>query len=183
MTDRLTKVRDTIARLGKTMSIRISEAYHDARVLEIRLTADYLGKVEEEKERVHAERERQREEERARRDFEREKMRLVKELAHYQAAITKLQVLGDAAGIGELQAKVQDTEAAMASVAAQEANTRAGYVYVISNIGAFGTDMIKIGMTRRLEPQDPNTYTSVPDSPATPADSGPTRSTAVRPVR
>jgi len=85
MTDRLTKVRETIARLGKTMSIRISEQYHDARVLEIRLTADYLGKVEEEKERVRAKRERQREEEQARRDFEREKARLAKEQAHYLA--------------------------------------------------------------------------------------------------
>lgn len=36
----------------------------------------------------------------------------------------------------------------------REANQRAGYVYVISNIGAFGENIYKIGMTRRLEPQD-----------------------------
>ncbi|HFM9310345.1 TPA: GIY-YIG nuclease family protein, partial [Enterococcus faecium] len=35
-----------------------------------------------------------------------------------------------------------------------ELNTRAGYVYVISNIGSFGEDIYKIGMTRRLEPMD-----------------------------
>jgi hypothetical protein len=35
-----------------------------------------------------------------------------------------------------------------------QANTRAGYVYVISNVGAFGERMVKIGMTRRLEPMD-----------------------------
>lgn len=34
------------------------------------------------------------------------------------------------------------------------ANIRAGYVYVISNVGAFGPDVVKIGMTRRLEPLD-----------------------------
>ena len=34
------------------------------------------------------------------------------------------------------------------------ANIRAGYVYVISNIGAFGERMVKVGMTRRLEPMD-----------------------------
>ena len=34
------------------------------------------------------------------------------------------------------------------------ANIRAGYVYVISNIGSFGENMIKIGMTRRLDPRD-----------------------------
>ena len=31
---------------------------------------------------------------------------------------------------------------------------RAGHVYVISNVGAFGGNMVKIGMTRRLEPLD-----------------------------
>lgn len=36
----------------------------------------------------------------------------------------------------------------------REANQRAGYVYVISNIWAFGENIYKIGMTRRLEPQD-----------------------------
>ena len=36
----------------------------------------------------------------------------------------------------------------------REANQRAGYVYVISNIGAFGENVYKIGMTRRLDPQD-----------------------------
>ena len=75
----------TIAKLGKTMDIRITEQYHLTRVYEIQLTADYLAKVEEEKERNRAERERLREEEAARRDFEREKARLVKERGHYLA--------------------------------------------------------------------------------------------------
>jgi Meiotically Up-regulated Gene 113 (MUG113) protein len=39
-------------------------------------------------------------------------------------------------------------------VEGREANVRAGYVYVISNVGAFGERMIKIGMTRRLDPMD-----------------------------
>ena len=36
----------------------------------------------------------------------------------------------------------------------REANAKAGYVYIISNIGAFGENIYKIGMTRRLEPMD-----------------------------
>jgi hypothetical protein len=59
-TIRLGKARDTIARLGKTMSIQISEDYHRKRVLELELTADYLVKQDEERERIRAERERQR---------------------------------------------------------------------------------------------------------------------------
>jgi hypothetical protein len=43
---------------------------------------------------------------------------------------------------------------AIAGVEAREANTRAGYVYVISNLDAFGPGMVKTGMTRRLDPED-----------------------------
>jgi hypothetical protein len=152
--DRLSKARETIARLGKTMDIRISNDYHRIRVLEIEMTADYLVKVEEEKERVRAERERQREEEAARREFERERARLAKEQSHYRSALAKLQAKGDEAGATELQAKLTEIAEAIAGVEAREANVRAGYVYVISNLGAFGERMVKIGMTRRLEPMD-----------------------------
>ena len=40
------------------------------------------------------------------------------------------------------------------NVLEREANARAGFVYVISNIGSFGPGVYKIGMTRRLEPMD-----------------------------
>ncbi len=53
-----------------------------------------------------------------------------------------------------MQVKLDEIAAAIAGVEARGANIRAGYVYVISNIGAFGPDMVKIGMTRRLEPND-----------------------------
>jgi hypothetical protein len=52
------------------------------------------------------------------------------------------------------RAKLAEIGEAIAGVEAREANIRAGYVYVISNIGAFGPDMVKIGMTRRLDPED-----------------------------
>jgi hypothetical protein len=154
VTDRLSKVRDTIARLGKTMDITISADYHRSRVAEIRLTADYLGKVEEEKERIRAQRERQREEERAQREFEREKARLLKEQAHYQAVVERMRSQGDIAGAQQLAGKLDEIADAIHGVEEREANIRAGYVYVISNIGAFGSGMVKIGMTRRLEPAD-----------------------------
>jgi hypothetical protein len=153
--DRLTKAANTIAKLGKTMDIRITEQYHHTRVYEIQLTADYLAKVEEEKERNRAERERLREEEAARRDFEREKARLVKEKGHYLAALAKLeQGAGSSEAIAEMRAKLAEIGVEMDKVISREANIRAGYVYVISNLGSFGERMVKIGMTRRLEPMD-----------------------------
>ncbi|MEU9834482.1 DUF4041 domain-containing protein [Streptosporangium sp. NPDC048047] len=152
--DRLEKAVEMIVKLGKTMNIHVSGDYHRLRVYELELTADYLAKQEEEKERTRAERERQREEEAARREFEREKARLRKEEAHYKSALAKLIAKGDEAGAGELKAKLEEIGAAVSDVEAREANVRAGYVYVISNVGAFGEDVVKIGMTRRLEPED-----------------------------
>jgi hypothetical protein len=153
-TIRLGKARDTIARLGKTMSIQISEDYHRKRVLELELTADYLVKQDEERERIRAERERQKEEEAARRDFEREKTRLMKEQAHYSTALARLHELGDSTGAAEIQERLDQVAQSIADVDRRAANIRAGYVYIISNIGSFGENMIKIGMTRRLDPRD-----------------------------
>ncbi|MXQ67329.1 DUF4041 domain-containing protein [Actinomadura rayongensis] len=152
--DRLDKTAQTIERLGKTMDIRVSAQYRNVRRRELRLTADHLAKAEEEKERIRAERERQREEDKARREFEREKARLLKERAHVEAAIARLEERGDTVGADELRAKRDDVDAALTSVAGREANTRTGHVYVISNLGAFGERMVKIGMTRRLDPME-----------------------------
>jgi Meiotically up-regulated gene 113 len=58
------------------------------------------------------------------------------------------------AAAAEIDVKLQEIGQAIAGVEAREANIRAGYVYVISNIGAFGPRMVKIGMTRRLDPED-----------------------------
>ncbi|WP_175538989.1 GIY-YIG nuclease family protein, partial [Mycobacterium tuberculosis] len=56
--------------------------------------------------------------------------------------------------IKELEAKLEQTKKNKEDVLWREQNTRAGYVYIISNIGSFGEDCYKIGMTRRLEPMD-----------------------------
>ncbi|WP_067480876.1 DUF4041 domain-containing protein [Actinomadura hibisca] len=152
--DRLDKSAQTIERLGKTMDIRVSPRYRDLRIRELRLTADHLAKAEEEKERIREQRERQREEEKARKEFEREKARLLKEQSHMASVLARLEANGDEQGAAELRTKLADVESAIHDVEGREANTRAGYVYVISNIGAFGERMVKIGLTRRLEPMD-----------------------------
>ncbi|MCD3340367.1 GIY-YIG nuclease family protein, partial [Clostridium botulinum] len=54
----------------------------------------------------------------------------------------------------ELQTQLEALEKDKEDVYNREQNTRAGYVYVISNIGSFGENVYKIGMTRRLEPTD-----------------------------
>lgn len=152
LVDRLFKSRETIARLGATMHIRITDQYHNARVRELELTADFLQKKEEEKEAQREVRAREREEAAVQRELDRQREKLNKELGHYQAALDRLRERGDEAGVAEMQAKLAEIENALQDVESRAANIRAGYVYVISNIGAFGDRMVKIGMTRRLEP-------------------------------
>lgn len=152
--DRLAKAEATIARLGRTMNIHITSDYHRLRLYEIELTADYLAKVEEERERTRAERERMRDEAAAAREIEREKARLAKEQAHYSNALAKALSGGDAQAAEDLKVKLAEIGGEIDKIVSREANIRTGWVYVISNIGAFGENMVKIGLTRRLEPMD-----------------------------
>jgi uncharacterized coiled-coil DUF342 family protein len=151
---RLQKARETITRLGGTMNIAITDPYHRLRIEELELTADYLAKAAEEKERAREEKARLREEEIARREYEREQDRLRKELAHYETAVTALRQQGDHDGADQAAAKATEIQDAIDGITRRAANIRAGHVYVISNLGAFGPDMVKIGMTRRLDPLD-----------------------------
>jgi hypothetical protein len=91
---RLGKTRETIERLGRTLGIRINPAYHMLRIAELELTADYLAKKAEEKERERAERERLREERKVQQEMARERQRLEKEQAHYQNALEALLARG-----------------------------------------------------------------------------------------
>ena len=152
--ERLNKVADTIAKLGKTMSIQIATAYKAARIEELRLTSDYCQKTAEDKEKERAEREKLKEERKAQQEIEREKARLEKERQHYANVIATLASKGDLEAMGRMQAKLDEVDRAIQDVDYRAANIRAGYVYVISNIGSFGESLVKVGMTRRLDPMD-----------------------------
>lgn len=152
--ERLRKIADVIERLGKTMYIRISEQYFKVRVRELELTADFLQRQAEEKEVERVERERLREERKVQQEIERERARLEKERQHYSNALDVLEAKGDAAGAARLREQLDDVRRAIEDVDYRAANIRAGYVYVISNLGSFGEDMVKVGMTRRLDPMD-----------------------------
>lgn len=152
--ERLEKVAHTIERLGKTMSIRISTPYHQLRTRELELTADFLQKQAEEKEAERVERERLREERKAQQEMERERARLEKERQHYENALQALEGKGDEAGAARIREQMADVDRAIADVDYRAANIRAGYVYVISNIGSFGESTVKVGLTRRLDPLD-----------------------------
>lgn len=152
--ERLVKVADTIARLGSTMDIRISSPYLALRIQELQLTADFVQRLAEEKDAERAEKERLREERKVQQELERERARLMKERQHFDNALNALIAKGDEDAAARIREQLADVDRAIADVDYREANVRAGYVYVISNIGSFGESMVKVGMTRRLDPMD-----------------------------
>jgi hypothetical protein len=152
--ERLQKVASTIEKLGKTMQIRIAPAYLSLRVRELELTADFLSKQAEEKESERLERERLREERKVQQEIARERARLEKEKSHYANALDALVKKGDTSAAERLRTEIGELEKAIQDVDYRAANIRAGYVYVISNIGSFGEKMVKVGLTRRLDPTE-----------------------------
>ena len=153
-TRRLQAAMAAIEKLGAIMEMRVNPEYHALRVTELELTADYQVKIQEERERAREERELLREQRRAEAELAAEKERLEKERTHYLNALEALRSNGDEAAVEELTGRLTDIEKAIATNDFRITNIRAGYVYVISNIGAFGPNIVKIGMTRRLEPMD-----------------------------
>ncbi len=152
--DRVNKVETSIEKLGKTMSIAIDDNYHNLRISEIKLTADYLSMKEDEKERQKEEKLRLKEEEKAQKEFEKEKEKLNKELSHHQAVLAKADETGNTQAAEEAKAKIAEVQNGISGVEERAANIRTGYVYVISNIGSFGEEVLKIGLTRRLNPEE-----------------------------
>lgn len=151
---RLERAMASIERLGAIMEMRVNPEYHEVRIEELELTADFQMKVQEEKERAREERAELREQQRVEKELAAERERLDKERTHYVGVLAALRDKGDDAAVAELEGRLHDIDAAIEANDYRAANIRAGYIYVISNIGALGSNVVKIGMTRRLEPRD-----------------------------
>ncbi len=155
---------NAISKLGSMMGINISDTYVNLKIKELRLMHEYQVKKQEEKEAAKELRQRQREEAKAAKEMEEARQKLEKEQSHYENALSRLNAQIDNASEEdrieleakrtELESQLKRIDAEMKDVDYRAANQRAGYVYVISNIGAFGENVYKIGMTRRLDPMD-----------------------------
>ncbi len=143
---------------------RVLPAYSDARIAELRwavVVQELKLKEREEQRRIQ---EQIREEEKARRDYERamqeaakeeETIRKAMEKARAEAAHANAQDRAKfEAQLAELSQKLTEAEAKNQRALSMAQQTRSGHVYIISNVGSFGEDVLKIGMTRRLEPDD-----------------------------
>lgn len=147
---RIEKASEAIEKLGRMMEMRINPDFHFLRIREIELTSDFLMKRQEEKELAREERARLREERKVAAELASQREQLEKERSHILNALEALK--GKGGGDPDLEAKLGELDEAIAQNDYRAANIRAGYVYIISNQGAFGPNVVKIGLTRRLEP-------------------------------
>lgn len=160
--ERIQKSADAISKLGATMNIAITHQYLAAKIKEIRLAFEYQLKKQQEKEEQKAARAEQREQAKIQRELEEQRKKIEKEQTHYQTAFDRLCTLLSARPDdpdllkkkAELETHLADVDKALCDIDYRQANMRAGYVYIISNIGSFGENVYKIGMTRRLDPQE-----------------------------
>lgn len=165
MEERIRRSFDTCNKLLKAIDAFWKDIVLERKLQELYLAHEYQVKRQEEKEAARQAREDQREQEKLEREIREARARIEKERRHFHSALQKLELrLNDANDVQEredLQIRINELSSQCSRLDEderlldyREQNARAGYVYVISNIGAFGEGIFKIGMTRRLEPMD-----------------------------
>ncbi len=145
-------------------SARILEGYLDARLTELRWAATVQEIKLRDREEQRRIKDQIREEERAQREFERSMREAAKEEESLRKAMEKIQAQVEKASaeqrekfeaqLAEMVEKLRQAEERNQRAMSMAQQTRMGHVYVISNVGSFGEDVFKIGLTRRLEPLD-----------------------------
>lgn len=156
---------ESLNKLFSSDGVKLNNEILEDKLKELHLVYTYELKKEEERQRQREIKEQLLEDERARKEIERQKQKLEKDQQQCNNEISKLiKYLQSAQGevekqlysekIHQLEERKEELEKEKETVLEREANARAGYVYIISNVGSFGEGVYKIGMTRRLEPMD-----------------------------
>lgn len=160
MERRILTAQKQIDAMNASNVVNITDTYVRLKLKELRLTHEYREKLKEEKdERAEAVRA-AREEQKLERDMERAE----EEERHYAEMLAKAKaeaasISGEQLSAFSDQIAILEKDLAAAHARFERAQalaqrTRSGYVYIISNIGSFGEEMVKIGLTRRLDPAD-----------------------------
>lgn len=164
MKTRIEKTFDALNKLGTVMNVSLTPEYRNARLNELQLVFEAVEKKRLEREEQRRLRAEQREEERVQRELQKEQEEAEHDEARFEKALEKARAELAASIDAEREAmltRVQALEADLAAAhsrkeraIAQAELTKVGHVYVISNIGAFGEGILKIGLTRRLDPEE-----------------------------
>lgn len=162
---KIAKSFESLNKIFEIDGIRLAQKMLELKLEELNLTYTFQLKQQQEKEQQKAIKEQMIEEEKVRREIERQKQKIDKDCTQFSNEVKKLMAYMQKTSsdvekqlyidkIKELEDKLHNLETDKKNILEREANAKAGFVYVISNIGSFGEDIYKIGMTRRLEPMD-----------------------------
>lgn len=164
MESRIEKSYEAINKMISYFKCRIDDKYKDLKIDELHLNYEYCKKLEEEKEEQRRIREEMREELKVQKEIEKAQLEAQKEEERTKKALQlaeeKLksahgeEILKFQQQIEKLKVELEEARKNKERAIAQAQLTKSGHVYVISNIGSFGENVYKIGMTRRLEPMD-----------------------------
>lgn len=162
--ERIQKSFNAINKFGKSNNTFITDNYLKLKLDELHLVYELANKKYQEKEEARAIREEQREGERAQREFEKARKEAEIEEKRYLKALERAKKdLGLVSGqqleklnsqITQLEQNLREAHEAKERAISRAQETKSGHVYIISNLGSFGENVYKIGMTRRLEPLD-----------------------------
>ena len=162
--NRIEKSYNQLNKMNSKLKIALTPKYLALKLDELNLAYEYQVKKQEEKEEARRIREEQREAQKLLREIEEARKKIEKEKTHYENAMKSIEKQIELASDedkadllakrDEIQKQISKLEDEIKEVDYREANQKAGYVYIISNIGSFGENIYKIGMTRRLDPQD-----------------------------
>lgn len=166
MRKRIIKSFESLNKINETNKVAIKNEYLNLKMDELNLAYEYQLKKQEEKEEQKRIREELREQAKLEKELEEARKSLNKECNHYKNALDSVvnqlennelneeQRKALLEKKDELQNQLDKLNENLADIDYRKNNQKAGYVYVISNIGAFGENVYKIGMTRRLHPED-----------------------------
>lgn len=165
MRKRIQSAYDSLNKLNTSTRIALKSEFLALKMQELNLAYEYQIKKQDEKEEQKRIREELREQQKLEKEIKEAREKIEKEKKHFQRAIEEIEL--------KIKTSIDDVEAAKFQekltellvqneklneeekvIDYREKNAKAGYVYIISNIGAFGDNVYKIGMTRRLEPMD-----------------------------
>lgn len=163
--NKLAKSFETLNSLFKIDGVQLNQKLLTSKLKQLDIIYKYQKQLDNERELLKAQKEEIREQQKVEKEIQNAKRKLEKEERQFNNELSKLmKYLSSAKNeveqniyadkIKELEEKIKILEKDKQNVLDRESNTRAGYVYIISNIGSFGKNVYKIGMTRRLEPMD-----------------------------
>ncbi|HEK9205828.1 TPA: DUF4041 domain-containing protein, partial [Streptococcus equi subsp. equi] len=160
----LQKAFEQLNKMYERNLIQLTFKYLDLKAQELRLAAEYELQKQEEKEILREQRAREREDKKLQAEITAKRKQLEKDRKHFLQMVKNVEVMLANASpkeqeklqlqLIEYQNKLSELDKIEEDIDYREGHATAGYVYVISNIGAFGEDVYKIGVTRRLDPMD-----------------------------